>query len=334
MTATSRRREVGRGERVLTGVFRLRLPLPWPGVPHCNAWALAAGDGVVLVDTGIHDPGSMGQLERALDQVGLRLEHVRLLVCTHAHADHYGQAATIVERAGCELWMHPRHEYARRYAEDPDAVLAGRLEIARQSGVPAAALERYGEERKGTPSGIAAFVAPDRDLLPGVVVETDLGAWDVYETPGHSPSHVCLFQPERRLLISGDHLLGRVSLWFDFGVTPDPAGEFLHSLDVVDALDARLCLAGHGRTFTDVRAHVDANRALVAEQLGRAVAGLAGEPLTAFELVGRIHDAPLTPLNANWWLNETLVWLTHLEATGRARRIPGEPERWSGRDRD
>jgi glyoxylase-like metal-dependent hydrolase (beta-lactamase superfamily II) len=177
-------------------------------------------------------------------------------------------------------------------------------------------------------------VAPDRDLLPGVVVETDLGAWDVYETPGHSPSHVCLFQPERRLLISGDHLLGRVSLWFDFGVTPDPAGEFLHSLDVVDALDARLCLAGHGRTFTDVRAHVDANRALVAEQLGRTVAGLAGEPLTAFELVGRIHDAPLTPLNANWWLNETLVWLTHLEATGRARRIPGEPERWSGRDRD
>jgi glyoxylase-like metal-dependent hydrolase (beta-lactamase superfamily II) len=119
VTATSRRREVGRGERVLPGVFRLRLPLPWPGVPHGNAWAIAAGDGVVLVDTGIHEPGSMGQLERALDQVGLRLEHVRLLVCTHAHADHYGQAATIVERTGCELWMHPRHEYARRYAEDP-----------------------------------------------------------------------------------------------------------------------------------------------------------------------------------------------------------------------
>jgi glyoxylase-like metal-dependent hydrolase (beta-lactamase superfamily II) len=332
MTQPQRRREVGRGERVLPGVFRLRLPLPWPGVPHGNAWAIAAGDGVVLVDTGIHEPGSLAHLERALDQVGLRLEHVRLLVCTHAHADHYGQAATIVERAGCELWMHPRHEHARRYAEDPDAVLAGRLEIARQSGVPAAALERYGEQRRGSPSGIEAFVAPDRDLVPGVVVETDLGPWHVHETPGHAPSHVCLFQPERRLLVSGDHLLGRVSLWFDLGYTPDPAGEFLRSLDVVDALDARLCLAGHGRTFTDVRAHVDANKALIGELLGRTVAALADGPVTAFDLVGRIHDGPLTPLNANWWLNETLVWLTHLEATGRAERLSSgaeEPERWT-----
>ena len=103
MAQVARKRELGRGDRVLPGVWRLRLPLPWPGVPHCNAWALAAGDGIVLVDTGMHEPGSMAHLERALEQVNLRLENVRLLLCTHAHSDHYGQAATIVERAGCEL---------------------------------------------------------------------------------------------------------------------------------------------------------------------------------------------------------------------------------------
>ncbi len=41
---------------MIPGVWRLRLPLPWPGVPHCNAFALAAGDGIVLVDTGMHEP--------------------------------------------------------------------------------------------------------------------------------------------------------------------------------------------------------------------------------------------------------------------------------------
>ena len=100
----------GRPRReLLPGVWRLRLPLPWPGVPHCNAWAVGTGDGIVLFDTGMHEPGSMAHLERALDMVGLKVEHVRLLVCTHAHSDHYGQAATIVARAGCELWMHPDH---------------------------------------------------------------------------------------------------------------------------------------------------------------------------------------------------------------------------------
>jgi glyoxylase-like metal-dependent hydrolase (beta-lactamase superfamily II) len=330
MAEAQRKREVGRGERVLPGVWRLRLPLPWPGVPHCNAWALAAGDGVVLVDTGMHEPGSMGHLERALDQVGLKLDHVRLLVCTHAHSDHYGEAATIVERTGCELWMHPDYGHVKLAATDPDAALERRVEVARQSGVPEEPLRRFAESRRGQGIGIAKLVEPDRDLVPGVVVETDLGPWTVHETPGHAPSHVCLFQPERRLLISGDHVLGRVSLYYDFGHTPDPAGEFLRSLDVVDDLDARLCLPGHGRTFTDVRAHVEANRAAVHERLARVreVIANGSAPLTAFEAVPLIYGQPVTPMTANWWLSETLAYLTHLEHEGAAERVQGTPERW------
>ena len=61
---------------MLPGVFRLRLPLPWPGVPHCNAWAVAAGGGVVLFDTGMHQPGSLAHLERALAMCNLSLEDV------------------------------------------------------------------------------------------------------------------------------------------------------------------------------------------------------------------------------------------------------------------
>src|SRR5687768_13093641 len=128
MRKPTRRREVGRGERVLPGLWRLRLPLSWPGVPHCNAWALAAGREIVLVDTGIHEPGSLNQLERALDQVGLSLQRVSLLVCTHAHVDHCGQAATIVRRTGCELWLHPSHAHVTQAAEDPERSLAQRFE--------------------------------------------------------------------------------------------------------------------------------------------------------------------------------------------------------------
>jgi glyoxylase-like metal-dependent hydrolase (beta-lactamase superfamily II) len=330
MAEGKRKPELGRGERVLPGVYRLRLPLPWPGVPHGNAWAVASGDGVVLFDTGIHAPGSLIHLERALAMCGLALEDVRLLVCTHAHSDHYGQAATIVQRAGCELWMHPNYAHMSRWAEDPDGSILRRLEIARQSGVPEEPLRRYAAERTNSESGIAAIVEPDRALVPGVVVDTDLGPWTVHETPGHAPSHVCLFQPERRLLISGDHLLGRISLYFDYGYSPDPVGEFVRSLDVVEELHARLCLPGHGRTFTDVHAHIEANRALVAERLSavREVVS-TGEPLTAFEILPRVYGSDLSPMLAQWLLTETLSMLLHLEVTGQAVRLPGEPERWA-----
>ncbi len=329
MADVTSKRELGRGERVLPGVYRLRLPLPWPGVPHCNAWAVSAGDGFVLFDTGWHGPDSMSNLERALAMCNLRLQDTRLLVCTHAHSDHCGQAATIVERVGCELWMHPSHELMARILADPDAVLARRIEVARQSGVPEEPLRRYAEQRGSSEPGIAGPIEPDRDLVSGVSVGTDLGEWVAYETPGHAPSHVCLFQPERRLLISGDHLLGRISLYFEFGFSPNPVGEFLSSLDVVERLGARLCLAGHGRTFTDVHTHIECNRALVEEHLTQVAGALAeGEP-TAFEVVTRVHGGALSQQNAHWLLSQTLGYLTQLEALGRARRIAGEPERWA-----
>jgi glyoxylase-like metal-dependent hydrolase (beta-lactamase superfamily II) len=327
------RRELGRGERVVAGVFRLRLPLPWPGVPHCNAWAVSAGDGFVLFDTGMHQPpDSLANLERALAMCDLRLEQTRLVVCTHAHSDHYGQAAAIVARTGAELWMHPNHRHMTRMAEDPDAVLARRLEIARQSGVPAKPLREYAAERGARQSGISGVIEPDRDLLPGVTIVTDLGEWTVHETPGHAPSHVCFFQPERRLLISGDHLLGRISLYFDYGYTPDPVGEFLSSLDVVEKLGARLCLPGHGRTFADVQAHIRGNRELIRERLASVTGALAGGPLTAFELVPHVYGDSLSANNTHWLLSKVLSFLTHLQAAGAVRRIPGEdgrPERWA-----
>ncbi len=324
-----RKRELGRGERVYPGIFRLRLPLPWPGVPHCNAWAVKSGEGFVLFDTGMNQPDSMENLERALGMCGLRIEDASLIVCTHAHSDHCGQAPLVAERAGCEIWMHPSHELLNDMVEDPEAVFLRRLEVARQSGVPREPLDRYAAENKPRQSGFAGTIEPARELLTGVTVETDLGPWTVYETPGHAPSHVCLFQPERRLLISGDHLLGRISLYFEYGHSPDPVGEFLHSLDVVQRLGARLCLPGHGRTFADVHAHIEGNRKLVHERLDSVSRALEQGPLSAFEIVPRVYGDALSQQNAHWLLSKILSYLTHLQALGQARSIPGEPERWA-----
>ena len=327
---TARQRELARADRVLPGLWRLRLPLPWPGVPHVNAFAIAAVDGVVLVDTGLHEPGAMLQLERALHQAGVRLEHVRLLVCTHAHSDHYGLAGPIIDAAGCELWMHPAWEHVKAAADDPDATLDRRIEVARQSGVPEAALAQYEKSRRGAPTGIARAVPPDRELVPGIEIETDLGAWEVHETPGHAPSHVVLHQPDSGLLISGDHVLGRVSPFLDYGHTPDPVGEFLASLDVVAALDTGLCLAGHGRPFRDVPTKAEANRALIQEHLDRVRATVAGKPRTAFEVVAEIVGPEnLSPATAAWGLQMSLSYLDHLAGTGELEEVDGsDPRRW------
>ncbi|HET8815518.1 MAG TPA: MBL fold metallo-hydrolase [Solirubrobacterales bacterium] len=325
------RAEAPRAERVLPGIWRLRLPLPWPGVPHGNAWAVASDGGIVMFDTGMGGRGRLRQLDLALAQVGFTVEDVRLVVCTHSHTDHYGLGGSIVERAGCELWMHPRWEHVRPLADDPVAALEARIEVARQSGVPARALERYREAREGdAETGIDSIKEPDRDLVPGVEVETDLGGWQVHETPGHAPSHVVLHQPDRKLMISGDHLLGRTVLFFDYGHSPDPVGEFLGGLDEIEPLDVDLVLPGHGRTFRDPEAKIAESRRQVEELLAKVRVALAGGDLTAFEVVAEIvgPENLNTPASA-WVLQIVLSCLDHLALAGEVAANDGsDPRRW------
>jgi glyoxylase-like metal-dependent hydrolase (beta-lactamase superfamily II) len=328
----AKRASAPRTERVLPGIWRLRLSLPWPGVPHGNAWALAAGEGIVLVDTGIGGKGRMRQLDLALAQAGFAVEDVSLLLCTHSHTDHYGLAAPIVERAGCELWMHPAWEHVRLIVDDPDAALEHRIEVARQSGVPPAALARYRQLREESDEvGIDALEAPDRDLVPGVELETDHGIWQTYETPGHAPSHVVLHQPERRLLLSGDHLLGRTVLFFDHGHTPDPVGEFLASLDRIEPLGVDLCLPGHGRPFRDPGQKIADAREQVGEMEARVRKALAGEERTGFEIVAELlgPENLERPVSA-WMLQIVLSVLDHMALAGEAAELEGsDPRRWA-----
>jgi glyoxylase-like metal-dependent hydrolase (beta-lactamase superfamily II) len=321
-----------RTERIQPGIWRLKLPCPWPGVPHGNAWVVQHGAGIVLFDTGVGGRGRLRMLDIALAQAGFGVEDVKLVVCTHSHSDHYGLAASICDETGCELWMHPKWEHIRLQADDPEAALEARLEVGRMSGVPFAALDRYRQERSDKPEDlIDAIRPPDRELVPGVEVETDVGTWAVIETPGHAPSHVCLHQPERRLMFSGDHLLGRTALFFDYGHTPDPFGEYLTSLDAIEPLGVDLCLPGHGKPFRDPEAKIAAAREQANEMLDQVRARLSGgaEP-TAFELVAAIVGPEnLNPATGGFILQIVLSCLDHLATLGEARPVPdSDPQRW------
>jgi hypothetical protein len=106
-------------------------------------------------------------------------------------------------------------------------------------------------------------------------------------------------------------------------------GEVLRSLDVVQRLGARLCLAGQGRPFAVVHAHIEGNRKLVGERLASVLEAVSAEPLTAFDVVPHVYGDSLSQQNAHWLLSKILAYLTHLQVSGQIRRIPGEPERWT-----
>ena len=85
---------------VAPGVHWLRMPLPF-GLDHINLWALDAGGGWALVDTGVNLPASKRNWE-TLFAGPLAGKPVTRVIVTHYHPDHLGLAGWL-----CKRWNVP-----------------------------------------------------------------------------------------------------------------------------------------------------------------------------------------------------------------------------------
>jgi glyoxylase-like metal-dependent hydrolase (beta-lactamase superfamily II) len=246
--------EYAGARQVAPGVWRLRLPMAWEGISHVNAYVIErADDGVLLVDCGTAGhPSCAEALVEAFTETGHTLEDVRALVITHVHSDHMGLAKLVQDRSGAPVWAHPDDAHFYDALRDPERIVAARERRATQEGVPEWRMEAYRTAQEELEGALAEVHAQYR-LVEGTTVDSALGPWEVLETPGHCPSHVCLVQRDHRIAIVGDLICPAFVPWMDYGYSPDPVAEMLASLDRLAAIgDIDVALPGHGRPITDV----------------------------------------------------------------------------------
>lgn len=306
---------------VRPGLWNMRLPLVWPGITHVNAVVLAGAEhDVTLVDCGTAgDPTCWDALVGGLALTGHGIEDVTDLVVTHAHSDHFGLATRVVAESGCTMWMHPAHEAFTDGALEPERIYAARERRARAEGVPEGVLPQYADTGEETDFALSPL-PPFRELRGGMRIPSALGAWDVLETPGHCPSHICLYQPQERLLILGDLVSRIFAPWYDYGYTPDPIAELAASLDLVADLDVDLALPGHGRPIEDLDEIIEMHRDELTSHLELVAAEVGRQPGPAYEIGLRAFGPTATMMAEVGRLQEAMACLRHLRLEGRVVR--------------
>lgn len=303
--------------KVADGLWRLRLPWAWGDGGHVNAYVIAHEDGIVLVDCGTAGhPTCVIALETALARAGFAPEDVRTLVITHAHSDHAGLAPWVVERSDCEVWMHPDTGHFFDAVREPDRVAAARERRAAQECVPADRLEDCADVREEL-QGALGVVTPDRPLVEGVVVPSDLGGWTVLETPGHCPSHVILVQFESRIAILGDVVCSAFTPWLDYGYSADPAGEHVGAVRRVAALGPGVTgLPGHGRPIDDLPGVAALYEEGLRVRIATTFRVVAEGPGSGYAISRRVFGRPRNRTREFSELTETLCYLRHLRLAG------------------
>ena len=308
-------------------IFRLVLPLPFPGLDRVNAYLLRDEDGFTLVDCGIFDPQNddeqgWSDLVAALRACEAAPEDLRRLIVTHPHIDHYGMAGKVLDDVGCELWMHEAATEELQAYEEPERVTERMREMLADHGVEEAEVEDLTafENWRGY---VSEVVRATRWLTGGETFKSAGRDWEVVYTPGHSRSHICLAASEDRILISGDHLLPAITPHIDFrrGEARDPLGEFLESLQKVERLDPQLVLPGHGRPFDDGAERARINGRHHDRRLGSILQIIRREPHTASEITDEIWGTALLNFQRRLALGEALAHLAYLVKRGEVERI-------------
>jgi len=241
-----------------------------------NNVLLKSRDGHVLVDTGYarHAPLTLALLRSPR---GLADEPLAWIVNTHAHSDHVGGNAAVQRAHRCPIAFP---------ASEADAV-------DRWDESAPQLLYAYADQ------SVERFAIDRRLLADSTHVWGDL-EWQALAAPGHDMGALVFFNPEHRILISGD------ALWQNgFGlVMPraiDPAAlpATRATLDMIANLDVRIVIPGHGEPFTEARAALDrAYLRLEAQEADdRRVARQVVKALLAFHLLDRLR-MPLDALPA------------------------------------
>ncbi|WPH14894.1 MBL fold metallo-hydrolase [Variovorax paradoxus] len=184
-----------------------RLTAPNPGAmtgPGTNSYIVGdAATGYLVIDPGPNDAGHIERLWRATEG------NIRMIVCTHSHADHSPGAAPL--QALCK--------------EKPPILGLSSAPTARSSA-------RFAAERE--------LRDGERLVLEGTTAEGEpvTHTLRAIHTPGHAANHLCLVLEEDGLLFSGDHILNGSTT-----VVDPPDGDMNAYLDSLDKLDAA-CEAG------------------------------------------------------------------------------------------
>ncbi|MEO8898372.1 MAG: MBL fold metallo-hydrolase [Candidatus Dormibacter sp.] len=323
-------------ERVRPQLWSVPVPIPDNPLRYVIVHLLELDDGVAVVDTGWNTETAWTALVDGLAVAGYAVGDVRAALITHIHPDHYGLAGRLREASGAWVGLHAADAalLPGRYGAGVDAVVAQMRGLLTSCGVPADVVAELSEASMG----VREFVS---QAEPDVLLEhgkpLGLRGWDIVplHTPGHSPGHVCFLDRDRRVLLSGDHVLPRISPNISVHAQQpgNPLADFLDSLRAVRDLDVDEVLPAHEWRFAPLAARVDelldhhANRLRVVEQ---AIADHPGT--TCWDTARRL------PWSRAWdevrghmrraAVGETLAHLVLLEARGAIRREPAVPWRW------
>lgn len=318
-------------EEIVSNLYRTEIPLPGSPLKWLNSYIVKGGNRFLIIDTGFNHEACLNAMNASIQKLGVDLDRTDFFI-THLHVDHMGLTGTLA-REGSKVYfnepearrMNARHDV---HHDGPDSDWQKLIDVYVANGFNAdgarLSMESHPAHQYGLKRKIDFAFVNEGDML-------DIGEFHFrcVATPGHSPGHTSLYEPNQKILVAGDHILfditPNIAYWLEM---EDALGQYLASLEKVNALDAKLVLTGHRRLVHDLNKRVKELKVHHRNRLNEVLAALSDGEKDALQIAPRIKwditakNWEEFPPPQKWFaFGETLSHVRYLEARGKVRHI-------------
>jgi glyoxylase-like metal-dependent hydrolase (beta-lactamase superfamily II) len=304
-------------QELFPDLFRESIPLPRNPLRAVNSYIIRGDGRWLVIDTGMNRPECLDAMKAYLDSLKVDLSRTDFFI-THLHVDHLGLVSGLVQSSSTVYFNRP--DFGSLH--DPNH-WPGMGDSARINGFPeqdlAETISRHPGFRYQTRPDFEATLLGEGDIL-----EIGEYSFECIETPGHTQGHMCLYEPGKKLLFSGDHILESITPNISlFSMSDNPLQAFIESLDKVYNYDVSHVLPGHREPFTGHRRRIDELKKHHETRCGEVLAILKKGEQSAYAVASQMTwDIDCKkwdefPLPQKWFASgEALAHLQYLNGKG------------------
>jgi glyoxylase-like metal-dependent hydrolase (beta-lactamase superfamily II) len=308
-------------EEILANLYKVEIPLPKNPLKAINSYVIKNSERNLIIDTGWNQEEAMNAMQTGLRELGVDITKTDFFI-THLHSDHLGLVSNLTTSTST---IYFNQKDADRY--NSGIQLDHFVNFARLNGFPEDELQEALRSHPGlkyrSQVHLAFHILKEDDTI-------SIGDYlfKCVETPGHTWGHMCLYEPNKKIFVAGDHILNDITptiqLWSDEW---NPLKEYLASLDKVYEFDIELVLPGHRGVFRNCKETIRELKDHHQNRLDGIISILEKGSQNAFQIASQmswdiVYDSwDLFPITQKWFaIGEAISHLKYLEEKGAVQR--------------
>ncbi|WHY66161.1 MBL fold metallo-hydrolase [Neobacillus sp. SuZ13] len=310
-------------EQIELNGYRIGIPIPFP-MKFVYCYLFKHDSHYVLIDVGYNNKRGRAAWEEAFQELNIHPNEIKTIYLTHFHPDHAGLGSWMQQLTGAQLYMHEIDAQMMEHVWGDESRQAENIkEMVLEHGTPLVLADEIERQMELLIDHIRPL--PSISII-AKQVEFAGKEWQVIHTPGHSTGHICFYQDEEQILISGDHILDKItpniSVWP--GASQTPLHEYINSLHQISQLPVKKALTAHGIPVDHVNKRID--QLLDHHEMRLSAMEEMAHGCTAFEVAeASFAHKELTPHQWRFAIAETIAHLDYLSIENRINKVIGSP---------